>query len=74
MQLDSRDTNFRVEDLADFGCWRGVPRALTRPTIGELADRIDPALDEPGSIGHDDPTTERMVVDIRRRIALLRSR
>jgi hypothetical protein len=71
MQLDSRDTKSRVEYLADFAQRWGVPRALTRPEIGELADRIDPALDELGSIGHDDPTTERMVDDMRRRIALL---
>ncbi|MFV9673286.1 MAG: type II toxin-antitoxin system HipA family toxin [Acidimicrobiia bacterium] len=73
MQLDGRDANFRIRYLTDFAERWGVPGSLARRKINEIADRTEPDLDELGSIGYDDPTTERLSNEIRRRIDALRS-
>jgi serine/threonine-protein kinase HipA len=73
MQLDGRDANFRVQYLSDFAERWDVPHPLTERKINEIAERSESGLDELDSIGYDDPTTERLSNEIRRRMGLLRS-
>lgn len=72
MELDSRISNLQGRFLTSFASRFGVPEDMTRRRVENLIDHLTPHLDSVVDIGFDEATTDGMIEEMGRRIALLR--